>query len=111
MATRDDSHRQAISDEELAVTARLAAFRLAPEEVKGLRAALSTFVEYCSIIQAIEHTGEETTVIERKCEFGALQNDIDLQSGTADALGNVAVLTGLAPDFDEERFFVPRVVG
>ena len=99
------SREQGISTEDLLRTAELAGFRLTPDEAGDLTASLHTILGYFDRIGRVPLEHSQTSLVGRVVSLAETRMDVPVPSASARQQ-----LTLAAPDFEEEHYFVPRVL-
>jgi aspartyl/glutamyl-tRNA(Asn/Gln) amidotransferase C subunit len=99
----DSTKQEQITREDIRLTAKLSQLPLEEEEIPRIAQAMSTILEHFSAFPAIPvETAELHSPVERCCSLGECRED-------QPALGTRERIAEIAPDFEDEFFFVPRI--
>jgi aspartyl/glutamyl-tRNA(Asn/Gln) amidotransferase C subunit len=100
----DNTKKTSVSIEETRAIADLALIEVDDEDLAELREALEVVLEHFSVIEKVElEDGGLGSPVERPCRHDELRDDIGLPPRAEEAVR-------AAPDFEDNLFFVPRVV-
>lgn len=97
------SEKEVISREEVLLTAELSQISLEEHEIPGILKALGVILEHFEAFSSIN--------LEQGKQKSPVENHVSLEDCRADIPipGNRERISEIAPDFEDDFFFVPRV--